>query len=92
MLHVVESLTNPGLRNEVGDVRLVRPQDRMYGDGASWIMAAFVRPPVDGRGGRFNRDFGVATARLIRWSPLPGPPVFPMKMEHYRIRRIVRFQ
>ena len=59
VLYAVESLTNPRLRDEVGDIRLVRPEDRVYGEGASWIMAAFTHPPVDGRGGRFNRDFGV---------------------------------
>lgn len=59
VLYAVESLTNPRLRDEVGDIRLVAPEDRVYGDGASWIMAAFTHPPVDGRGGRFNKDFGV---------------------------------
>lgn len=59
LLYAVESLTNTRLRDEVGDIRLVRPQDRVYGEGASWIMAAFTHPPVDGRGGRFNRDFGI---------------------------------
>ena len=59
VLYAVESLTNPRLRDEVGDIRLVTPEDRVYGDGASWIMAAFTHPPVDGRGGRFNRDFGL---------------------------------
>ena len=59
MLYAVESLTNPRLRDEVGDIRLIPPEDRVYGDGASWIMAAFTHPPVDVRGGRFNRDFGI---------------------------------
>jgi RES domain len=59
VLYAVESLTNPRHRDEVGDIRLVAPEDRVYGDGASWIMAAFTHPPVDGRGGRFNRDFGI---------------------------------
>lgn len=59
VLYAVESLTNPRLREEVGDIRLVPLEDRVYGDGASWIMAAFTHPPVDGRGGRFNRDFGI---------------------------------
>lgn len=59
VLYAVESLTNPRLRDEVGDIRLVASEDRVYGDGASWIMAAFTHPPVDGRGGRFNRDFGI---------------------------------
>jgi hypothetical protein len=59
VLYAVESLTNPRLRDEVGDIRLVPPEDRVYGDGASWIMVAFTHLPVDGRGGRFNRDFGI---------------------------------
>ena len=59
LLYAIESLTNPRLRDAVGDIRLVPPEDRVYGDGASWIMAAFTHPPVDGRGGRFNRDFGI---------------------------------
>lgn len=59
VLYAVESLTNPRLRDEVGNIRLVPPEDRVYGDGATWIMAAFTHPPVDRRGGRFNRDFGI---------------------------------
>lgn len=59
LLYQVESLSNPRLRDEAGDIRLVAPEDRVHGEGASWIMAAFTHPPVDGRGGRFNRDFGV---------------------------------
>ncbi len=59
VLYAVESLTNPRLRDQIGDIRLVPTEDRVYGDGASWIMAAFTHPPVDGRGGRFNRDFGI---------------------------------
>lgn len=59
VLYAVESLTNLRLRDKGGDIRLVAPEDRVYGDGASWIMAAFTHPPVDGRGGRFNRDFGI---------------------------------
>ena len=59
VLYAVEAITNPRLRDEVGDINLVAPEDRVYGDGASWIMAAFTHPPADGRGGRFNRDFGI---------------------------------
>ena len=59
ILYQVESLTNPRLRQEAGDISLVPPEDRVYGDGSSWIMAAFTHPPTDGRGCRFNRDFGV---------------------------------
>lgn len=37
----VESLTNERIRDEVGDVRLVAPEDRVSGPGASWVMGAF---------------------------------------------------
>lgn len=59
VLYSVESLTNPRLRDEAGDIRLVPLEDRVYGEGASWIMATFTHAPVDARGGRFNRDFGM---------------------------------
>ncbi len=59
LLYDVESLTNQRLRDQIGDIRLVAPEDRVDGDGASWIMAAFTHPPAVGRGGRFNKDFGM---------------------------------
>ena len=59
LLHEIESLTNPRLRDEIGDIKLVPEADRIFGEGASLVMAAFTHPPVDGRGGRFNRDFGI---------------------------------
>ena len=44
----LESLTNPRLRDEVGDIRLVPPEDRITGPGASIVMAAFTHPNPDG--------------------------------------------
>ena len=44
----LESLTNPRLRDEVGDIRLVPPEDRVGGPGASIVMAAFTHPNPDG--------------------------------------------
>lgn len=44
----LESLTNPRLRDEVGDIRLVPPEDRVTGPGASIVMAAFTHPNPDG--------------------------------------------
>lgn len=55
----VESLANPRLRDEVGDIHLMGAKDRMYGDGTSWIMATFTHPTTDDHGGRINWDFGV---------------------------------
>ncbi len=50
-LLAVEGLTNERLRDEVGDVRLVAPEDRVTGPGASWVMAAFTHI---GRPSRFS--------------------------------------
>jgi len=48
----VESLTNPRLRDEVGDIRLVPPEDRVSGPGSSVIMAAFTH--LNPAGSRFS--------------------------------------
>lgn len=39
--YALESLTNPRLRDEAGDIQLVAPDDRVVGPGASVVMAAF---------------------------------------------------
>jgi hypothetical protein len=54
----VESLTNPRLRDEIGDIRLVPQEDRVSGPGASIIMAAFTH--LNPEGSRFgDGSFGV---------------------------------
>jgi hypothetical protein len=54
----VEALTNPRLRDEVGDIRLLPPKERVTGPGASLIMAAFTHLNPDGS--RFSDgSFGV---------------------------------
>ena len=40
-LYYIESLTNDRLRDEVGDISLVTAEDRISGEGASPVMAAF---------------------------------------------------
>lgn len=40
-LLAVESLTNDRIRDEVGDIALVPPHQRVHGAGASWVMGAF---------------------------------------------------
>ncbi len=54
----IESMTNDRLRNEVGSLNLVPPEDRISGPGTSPIMAAFTHlPPY---GSRFtDGSFGV---------------------------------
>ena len=44
----LESLTDPRLRDEAGDILLVPPEDRVSGPGASVIMAAFTHPNPSG--------------------------------------------
>jgi len=47
-LYWLESLTNPRLRDEVGAIELVPPEDRVFGPGATVIMAAFTHLNPDG--------------------------------------------
>jgi hypothetical protein len=53
-LYWLESLTNPRLRDEVGEIELVPPQDRVFGPGASVIMAPFTH--LNPEGSRFADD------------------------------------
>ena len=48
----IESLTNPRLRDEIGEIRLVPVEERVSGPGASWVMAPFTH--VNPRGSRFS--------------------------------------
>jgi len=50
----IESLTNSRLRDEVGELSLVPPGDRVSGAGASWLMAPFTH--IASTGGRFSTD------------------------------------
>src|SRR6185437_12887574 len=50
-LYWLESLTNPRLRDEVGDIELVPPDERAFGPGGSVIMAPFTH--LDPAGSRF---------------------------------------
>ena len=48
----IESLTNPRLREEVGDLSLVPVEDRVFGSGSSWVMAPFTH--LNPHGSRFS--------------------------------------
>ena len=48
----LESLTNPRLRDEVGEISLVPPEERISGPGTSVIMAAFTH--LNPEGSRFS--------------------------------------
>lgn len=47
-----EMMTNPRLRDEIGEIRLVPPEDRVTGPGAGYVMAAFTH--VNPAGSRFS--------------------------------------
>ena len=54
----IESITNPRLRDEVGDIELVPSDERISGPGTSIIMAAFTY--LNPEGSRFsNGQFGI---------------------------------
>jgi hypothetical protein len=49
-LIAAEQLVNPRVRDEVGEIHLVPPEERVSGAGASWVMASFThRNPAGSR-------------------------------------------
>ena len=48
----IESLTNPRIRDEIGEIHLVPVQERVSGPGASWVMAPFTH--INPNGSRFS--------------------------------------
>lgn len=57
-ISVIEGLVNPRLRQEIGDISLVPPEDRVGGNGASCVMAPFTH--LNPKGSRFSDGtFGV---------------------------------
>jgi RES domain len=67
-LYAIEALTNPRLRDEMGELRLVPPERRISGPGTTPVMAAFthLNPEgsrfSDGSWGVFYAGHSVATA------------------------------
>jgi RES domain len=51
-LTAAAALVDPGARNEVGEIRLIPPEERISGPGASYVMAAFTHP--NPKGSRFS--------------------------------------
>jgi RES domain len=57
-LIALEQLTNPRVRDEIGEIALVPPAERVTGPGASYLMAAFTH--INPKGSRFSDGtFGV---------------------------------
>jgi len=51
-LYALEAMTNDRLRDEVGEISLVPPDERLFGPGSTCIMAAFTHP--NPQGSRFS--------------------------------------
>jgi hypothetical protein len=57
-LIALEQFSNPRVRDEIGEIALVPPGDRVSGPGASYLMAAFTH--INPKGSRFSDGtFGV---------------------------------
>ncbi len=57
-LIALEQRVNPRIRDEVGEIHLVPPEQRVSGPGASYVMAAFTHP--NPKGSRFSAgSYGV---------------------------------
>ena len=65
-LIAAEDAVNPRLRDEVGEIRLVPPEERIGGPGASFVMASFTH--LNPTGSRFSDgSYGVYyAARALR--------------------------
>ena len=55
----IESLTNDRLRDEVGEITLVAPADRISGPGCSPVMAAFTHFSKESLNRLSDGSFGV---------------------------------
>ena len=96
-VYQVEAMTNDRLREEVGDITLVPPEDRVSGPGSSPIMAAFTH--LNPEGDRFtNGTYGVFYAgrtietaiaetsyHRIRFLQATGEPAQELDMRVYAV-------
>lgn len=58
VIHAIEGLTNERVRQELGEIHLVAPEDRISGEGTTAIMASFTH--LNPEGSRFsNGSYGV---------------------------------
>ena len=47
-LYALEAMTNDRMRDEIGEIALVPPEERQFGPGSGPIMAAFTHPNPEG--------------------------------------------
>lgn len=97
-LYALESLTNERIRDEVGQIELVPPQDRTVGPGSGPVMAAFTH--LNPEGSRFSdgsygvfyaahdKDTAVAETQYhhARFLAATKQPPMPLPMRLYAVR------
>src|ERR1700757_3870218 len=93
-LIALEQLTNPRLRDEIGDIALVPPDERVTGLGASYVMASFTH--LNPKRSRFSDgSFGVYYAAseletaiaetIFHFEEFARDSGDPMRMEDMRV-------
>ena len=90
-LYALESMTNPRIRNEIGELRLVPVADRVSGPNASIVMAPFTHLApqgtrfTDGRFGAYyaaeSIDTAIAETRFHRENFLRATSQPPIELE-----------
>jgi hypothetical protein len=90
-LYALESMTNPRIRNEIGELRLVPVADRVGGPNASIVMAPFTHLApqgtrfTDGRFGAYyaaeSIDTAIAETRFHRENFLRATSQPPIELE-----------
>ncbi|MHB1354173.1 MAG: RES family NAD+ phosphorylase [Thiobacillus sp.] len=97
-LYALEAMTNDRLRDEVGEISLVPPEERLFGPGSTCIMAAFTHP--NPQGSRFSdgsygvfycarkRDTAIAETRhhSARFMQATREPPMRLQMRLYSVR------
>ena len=66
VLYEIESLTNERLRQDVGDIFLVAPEDCVAGSGASVVMAAFTHVSTSSPSRFTDGTYGVYYASMSK--------------------------
>jgi hypothetical protein len=96
-LYALEAMTNDRLRDEVGEIALVPPEERLFGPGSTCIMAAFTHPNPqgsrfsDGSYGVFycarHRDTAIAETRhhAARFMQATREPPMRLQMRLYSV-------
>ncbi|MFN3751505.1 MAG: RES family NAD+ phosphorylase [Thiobacillus sp.] len=96
-LYALEALTNDRLRDEVGDISLMPPEERLFGPGSTCIMAAFTH--LNPQGSRFSdgsygvfycarqRDTAIAETRYhaARFMAATREPPMRLQMRLYSV-------